>query len=70
MSDYEHETAVPPARYRYVWGDELSLRDYFAAAALSSMGLVWFPQDKDLEVAKAAYRYADAMLKERDNGNR
>lgn len=47
------------------WGG-MSLRDYFAAAALT--GLLAHPnQSTDVPAfAKAAYHFADAMLKERE----
>lgn len=43
----------------------MTLRDYFAAKAITT--LVAFSNDKtyEAEAAEAAYRYADAMLKAR-----
>jgi hypothetical protein len=43
----------------------MTLRDYFAAKAITT--LVAFSNDKtyEAEVAETAYRYADAMLKAR-----
>jgi hypothetical protein len=57
----------------------MSLRDYFAAAALTGMylseevarwnirqsGDPWQPRTTDTEFARAAYQQADAMLAER-----
>ncbi len=45
----------------------MTLRDYFAAAALQ--GLIAYPSNPDeleLEFAKAAYEYADEMMEARD----
>ncbi len=45
----------------------MSLRDYFAAAAMSGL-LSWTPEgdSKIQDCAWDAYRYADAMLAERE----
>lgn len=39
----------------------MTLRDYFAAAALQPLTRNWYPED----ASERAYRYADAMLAER-----
>jgi hypothetical protein len=41
----------------------MDLRDYFAAVALSSICELEPP----ISAARAAYEYADAMIKEREN---
>lgn len=49
-------------------GDGMTLRDYFAAAALSNGRLTMYPQDAETVaplVARWAYVLADAMLAER-----
>ena len=52
-------------------GKGMSLRDYFASAAMSGYVFGW-PLQKDAEVehlptiAKLSYKIADAMLTERD----
>ncbi len=67
--------AFPGRRTEYVsqndfWVDKqypgMSLRDYFAAAAMLAVrGMAW-PQDMSgTSIAEAAYRIADAMLKVR-----
>ena len=55
----ESETNNPPA------GEAMTMRDYFAAAALQ--GLIASEQGElsHIHGAADAYRYADAMLKER-----
>lgn len=48
----------------------MTLRDYFAAKALSTLVETWAdssPKHAD-ECAKIAYRFADAMLAERNKG--
>lgn len=42
----------------------MSLRDYFAAQALSA-GIIKYGFDGSPKVAELAYEYADAMIKER-----
>lgn len=46
----------------------MTLRDYFAAAALQGIMLLAevHKEDTDKKVAEWAYSYADAMLKERN----
>lgn len=51
-------------------GDGMSLRDYFAGQALVGIaslsgGGFGYPED---DAARWAYRYADAMLAEREDG--
>jgi len=51
--------------------EPISLRDYFAAAALTSIPGSWIPDNKTKEelaasLAQALYMIADAMLKERE----
>lgn len=53
---------IPFASY-----DGMSLRDYFAAKAMQSILSFAKPSNPQYDMAKAAYMYADAMLKERDN---
>ena len=47
----------------------MSLRDYFAAAALTGILATQYedPPLADSDMAEWAYKVADAMLKERDN---
>jgi hypothetical protein len=47
-----------------VWNRGMTLRDYFAAAALSACES-YHPED----IAKEVYAVADAMIKERDAKN-
>lgn len=51
---------------RYSTGG-MTLRDYFAAAALQ--GMVQRGGDHGAYVAESAYRFADAMLEERNKDN-
>ncbi len=44
----------------------MTLRDYFAAAALPAMITTWKESINEAECVQAAYEYADAMLAERD----
>lgn len=48
-------------------GKGMTLRDYFAAQALNGMcsGHVWPASADGAEMARRAYIFADAMLKER-----
>ena len=69
--DYQQ---VIGANYHFVYPNDMTLRDYFAAAALT--GLIHkseqfgFP-DRAVDYAAArAYDYADAMLKERNRDDR
>ena len=56
---YQHADGSPD------WIDGMTLRDYFAAAALQ--GLLAESEWPSVEgAASAAYQYADAMLAERD----
>ncbi len=49
----------------------ISLRDYFAAAALTGVvaRLVTAGEDTYAYAARIAYAYADAMIKEREENN-
>lgn len=52
-------------------GNGMTLRDYFAAAALQGMASQWYLSAKGIEidcddVSGDAYRLADAMLKARE----
>jgi hypothetical protein len=47
----------------------MTLRDYFAAAALSTRGL-YGANVREKEVAEECYRIADAMLAEREKGGK
>jgi len=49
--------------------EELTLRDYFAAAALQGMLADSKLEAEYSEFARRAYRLADAMLKERGYAN-
>jgi hypothetical protein len=65
MSDTEEVQAAFPDRYR----DGMTLRDYFAAKAMQGMlaGLLAYGHDIMWDqVAKDAYKQADAMLKARE----
>ena len=66
MSDYERETAVLPEWYR----GELALRDYFAAAALTGTLAACLISLDGKVVAESCYRFADAMMKERNRDQR
>jgi hypothetical protein len=44
----------------------MSLRDYFAAKAMASLGFTTKPYDTTAETAKKCYQMADAMLKARE----
>jgi hypothetical protein len=44
----------------------MTLRDYFAAKALTSCGFTVRPYDTTEEIAKNCYAMADAMLKARE----
>ena len=47
----------------------MTLRDYFAAAAIQGCSRTWFsnlPDASFVELSALAYRYADAMLAERE----
>jgi hypothetical protein len=46
--------------------DGMTLRDYFAAAALQGMLTDSCIQGSDSQFAESAYSYADAMLKARE----
>jgi len=59
--------AFPANNHNYDSGLRgMTLRDYFAAKAITT--LVRFSNDKcyENEAAEAAYRYADAMMKARE----
>jgi hypothetical protein len=59
----------------------MTLRDYFAAKAMQGIfdsAIEWFPTDQKADeeslklfkdIAQDSYAMADAMLKERENGN-
>lgn len=63
----------PPAFPTWIESDSMahgmSLRDYFAAAAMSTQ-MMWSADEVDSEisyvVAKMSYKIADAMMKARD----
>ena len=65
---YTGGSAFPLPKGRDVANGEkngMTLRDYFAGDAMT--GLIFgFPRLSEEEVAKHSYRYADAMLKERE----
>ena len=64
----------PPSQHSngfYSTGNGMSLRDYFAAAALSSMDAIrelsiLEPGKENTQMAQRAYRIADAMIKARE----
>jgi hypothetical protein len=50
--------------------DGMSLRDYFAAAAMQALitkGMATTPRDEGQQLCSYAYKYADAMIRERSN---
>lgn len=49
-----------------VMGRGMSLRDYFAAAAMQGILAARIKSDEAPHVAPLAYQYADAMIAERD----
>jgi hypothetical protein len=58
----------PPSQHSngfYSTGEGMTLRDYFAAAALQGMLTDSCIQGSDSQFAESAYSYADAMLKAR-----
>ena len=60
-SEYTEHGTLPDGNTAIDEQDGMSLRDYFAAAALT--GLLAANEDRDMDVtAKYAYRYADFML--------
>ncbi len=58
---------VPPDSQYSDWDKGMTLRDYFAAAALQGM-MAQFDPENELEhhIAKWSYKAADAMLKARE----
>jgi len=48
-----------------VWGHGMSLRDWFAGQALAMLGDPGCVGSDD-EIAKCAYKFADAMIKARE----
>jgi len=44
----------------------MTLRDYFAAKAMASLGFTTKPYDTTAETAKKCYQMADAMLRARE----
>lgn len=56
----------PAAAMLHSWPQGMSLRDYFAAAALPALVAHYLPQDTSAEdIADACYVLADALLDER-----
>jgi hypothetical protein len=64
------EASAYPEAYTNTTGEihsteGLTRREYFAAMALQGLHLMQYPDDKDLQAtAKAAVKYADALLEE------
>ena len=58
----------PPAFPRTQWPNEkgMTLRDYFAAKAMQGFAACEYDFPSEEFVAIAAYKYADAMLKARE----
>jgi hypothetical protein len=59
----------PPSQHSngfYSTGEGMTLRDYFAAAALQGMLSDACIAGSDLQLAENAYSYANAMLKARE----
>ncbi len=62
-----YATPSGPVAYDDNYG--MTLRDYFAAAALQGYIAAGVPSDSTYDdVAEKAFKAADSMLKERDNG--
>lgn len=61
------EFPIGSARYPKKAQKGMSLRDYFADAALQTMGMAVYQSDGIFDlIAKRAYEIADAMIKERN----
>jgi len=60
--------AFPMSAYKaYGNNPGMTLRDYFAAKALSGFDIsIWRSAEETANVAKLAYKIADAMLEERE----
>jgi hypothetical protein len=56
--------AFPGEHWNQTWGPGMSLRDYFAAAALTGQIADGTAKGPEIE-SRWAYQYADAMLAER-----
>jgi len=71
-------SAFPVAGYQETGGyvlptEGMSLRDYFAGQALVGLTVDYINHPKDINheiVAKQTYKFADAMLAEREKGER
>ena len=61
--------AFPVQKYEGSWQDGMTLRDYFAAKAVASIfdnsNLIFEDEDYK-EAATIAYKFADAMMKARE----
>lgn len=70
MSDKDGGLAFPIVLQARVYGKGMSLRDYFAAKALSAMDLqIGIAEPAAKIMAKSAYIVADAMLTQRDQSD-
>lgn len=69
----ENPNAFPapknPLAYQNAFGPGMTLRDWFAGQALIGLGLSLNPAHVD-QYARSAYAYADALLTEREQGEK
>ena len=57
------------ARINELFAEEMTLRDYFAAQILNGHMSNSFEDERELkDIAKWAYKFADAMLEAREQG--
>lgn len=65
MNNEKNEPAFPVADAGRVYHEGITIRDYFAAKAMTEMMNHIDCKNRPEHVAHHAYRYADAMLVER-----
>ncbi len=68
-TEMDSTPAFPVTAGHRVWSEGMTLRDWFAGQALASIAEMHagMPIDQNA-TAKSAYRFADAMLKAREDG--